>query len=267
MHAGGRPAGLQHEAAGQPAPGQRSVGKDTQPVLLRDGQYVPLVAADKHRVRHLVAERRDQVVGGGQPLRLNQLRGRENGCAVVEDLALPDQVVKSGDGFQDVGVVVGPVRLVEVDAVRLQPAEAAFHRLGDPAAGVAGVGGVGAHLPMELGGEENIVAASAQGPAHHLLGLALGMDISGVDGRDACVQCGVDDTDAFLGAGGSTRWSAGPFPGLLPLPCLPLVRHEATQIRRPPEDSCLSPSLFDPRSNGGGPDDVLWRAQPAIPLI
>jgi hypothetical protein len=65
------------------------------------------------------------------------------------------------------------VGLVQVDSVGLEPAEASLHGLGDPAARVSGMGGVGAHLSVELGGEEDVVAAAAQCPAHHLLGLAL----------------------------------------------------------------------------------------------
>jgi hypothetical protein len=133
----------------------------------------------------LVAEGRDQVVGGGKPLGFHQLRRGENRGSVIEDFALPDQVVEGGDRFQDICVVVRPVRLVQVNPVRLQAAEAALHSLRDPAPGVAGVGRVGAHLAMELCGQEDVVAAAPQGTANHLLGFTLRVDVGGVYGSDA----------------------------------------------------------------------------------
>jgi hypothetical protein len=46
------------------------------------------------------------------------------GQADVADLALPDQVVVDGEGLLQRGVGVGEVRVVEVEVIGAQPAQA-----------------------------------------------------------------------------------------------------------------------------------------------
>ena len=60
------------------------------------------------------------------------------------------------------------------------------------------MGRIGAHLAVELGGEEDVVAAAPQCTPHHLLRFALRVDVSCVYCGDARVQRGLDDADAFV---------------------------------------------------------------------
>ena len=72
-----------------------------------------------------------------------------------------DQVAERAEGFVDVGGRVRPVDLVEVDPVGLQPAQAVVDLADDPAPRVALHVGVVAHASVELGGENDGVAATA----------------------------------------------------------------------------------------------------------
>ena len=58
-----------------------------------------------------------------------------------------------------------------------------------------------AHLAVELGGEDDVVAAAFEGLADDLLVLALAVDVSGVDEVDAGVERGVDDPDRLVVVG------------------------------------------------------------------
>jgi hypothetical protein len=62
--------------------------------------------------------------------------------------------------------------------------------------------GVVAHRAVELGGEDDVVAPPAgQCLGDDLLGLALGVDVGGVDDVDPGVQRAVDDPDALVVVG------------------------------------------------------------------
>ena len=89
--------------------------------------------------------------------------------------------------------------LVEVDPVGSQPPQRILHRADDPAARVALPVGVLAHRVVELGGEDHVVAAAAgERLADDLLGLALPVDIGGVDEVDPGVQRGMDDPNRLV---------------------------------------------------------------------
>ena len=82
---------------------------------------------------------------------------------------------------------VPPVDLVEVDVVRLEPAEAGVDLLQDRLAGQTGAVGPGPHPAVDLGGEDDVLAVGVrlQRPAGVLLAGAGGVDVRGVEGVDA----------------------------------------------------------------------------------
>ncbi|MNI87189.1 hypothetical protein D3C87_2028290 [compost metagenome] len=55
---------------------------------------------------------------------------------------------------------------------------------------------------MELGGQEDVVATTVDGLANHGLGLALRVDISGINAGDPGIEGCLDDANAFGGTRG-----------------------------------------------------------------
>ena len=96
--------------------------------------------------------------------------------------------------------------LVEVDPVGLQAAQAVLDGLDDPAARVAPVVRVVAHLAVHLAGEHDPVAlAAGEGLADDLLRLALRVHVGGVDEVDPRVERPVDDPDRLVVVGVAPR--------------------------------------------------------------
>jgi hypothetical protein len=118
--------------------------------------------------------------------------------AQVEDLAGPDEVVESGHRLLDGRLPVGEVDLVEVDTVGAEPSEGGLDGLPDVAAGSPGAA-VGAEVAVqvaaELGGDDGLVAAAAEGGAEHLFRVAglLAVDVGRIEEVDTQVKGGVDD--------------------------------------------------------------------------
>jgi len=86
------------------------------------------------------------------------------------------------EGLVVVGAHVGAVHLVQVDPVGLQPLQTVLDLLLDPASGVAALVRVAAgltrshvHGAVELGRQDDAVAAAAQHLADDRLRLALGV--------------------------------------------------------------------------------------------
>ena len=129
--------------------------------------------------------KRSRLRRSDDPLRLDDVLGRERRVAEVADLALVHEVAQRAERLVDVGVLVGPVDLVEVDVVGAQPPQAVLALLEDPAAGPAVHVRVLAHRPHELGREHDAVAPVRDRLADDLLGLAGGVDVGGVDEVDA----------------------------------------------------------------------------------
>ena len=118
------------------------------------------------------------------------------------DLPRVHEVAQGAERLVDVAGGIGTVDLVEVDPVGLQPPQAGLHLLHDPAAGVPAPVGTVAHREMDLGGDDDAVAAAArQRPAHDLLGLTAGVRVGGVDEVDAGVEGPVDDPGRLLMVG------------------------------------------------------------------
>ena len=104
------------------------------------GRRSPSIAAHEQRVGRLLGDEALEAALAGGPLRLDDARGREGRGADVADLALVDEVAEGAQRLLDVGVRLGAVDLVEVDPVRVEPAQRVLDGARDPAAGVAAPG-------------------------------------------------------------------------------------------------------------------------------
>jgi hypothetical protein len=113
---------------------------------------------------------------------------------------LPERTrsVRTERDLLDVGVRVGVVQLEEVDVIDPEAAQGLLDLVDDPAAGAAGVVGARSHGTVDLGGDDDVVAASLQGTTQDLLGGAAGVDVGAVDEVDPGIHCGVDDPDAVV---------------------------------------------------------------------
>ena len=170
------------------------------------GQHVGLDGTDEDRVRRLLGHEPLKPPVARDPLCLDDLAARECGGADVADLALVDQVGQRRQRLLDVGMRFGAVDLVQVDPVGAEPPQRVLHRADDPAAGAALPVGIVAHRAVELGGEDHVVPpAAGERLADDLLGLALPVDVGGVDEVDPGVQRGVDDPDRLVVIGVAPR--------------------------------------------------------------
>ncbi len=189
-------------AAGQPPAGQRAPRDHRQAVALRYRQDLPLDAPGQDRVGRLLGHDALTPAALGDPLPLDDVRRLEGRRPDIADLSLVDEVAESAEGLVEVGARFGAVDLVEVDPVGPQPAQAVLDLEGDPPPGVAAVVGPVTHHPVELRREHHLVAAATgEGPADDLLGLALRVDVRGVDDVDARVERAVNDRDALVMVG------------------------------------------------------------------
>src|SRR5438876_351239 len=85
------------------------------------------------------------------------------------------------------------MHLVEVDPISAKAAQALVDGLHDPAARVAPLVLVGAHLIVELGCQHDVVAPSLQCRADDLFAFTERVDVGGVDEVDAAVERALDD--------------------------------------------------------------------------
>ena len=135
--------------------------------------------------------RREAAVRGGVCVLAEQV-GVGVGQADGSDLALDDLLVQRTERLVDGHVRVGAVQLEEVDPVRAESAERGVDGLPDAAGMSAGdalvVGGV-----PELGGDDDVVAPSAECGAEVRLGGPAAVDVGGVEEVDAGVEGCVHD--------------------------------------------------------------------------
>src|SRR4051794_19796755 len=104
------------------------------------------------------------------------------GDAQIARLALLDDVVERFEGFLDRRLVVGMMKLKEIDVICLEQLEAALKRVRDVSAAVAAMlfaCALGVHLRRDL----NFVAAAIENLAEESLAVAVAL--SGVDEVDA----------------------------------------------------------------------------------
>ena len=186
-------------AAREPAAAEWAPGDHAHAVAPAGGEHVGLHGPVQQRVGRLLAHEALAAAPLGDPLRLHDRARREGRGADVAHLARLHQVAQGGKGVVDVRVLFGTVDLVEVDPVGAQPAQAVLDLLDDPAARVAELVGIVAHLAVDLGGQDRVVTpAPGEGLAHDLLGLAARVDVGGVDEVDARVEGPVDDVDRLV---------------------------------------------------------------------
>ena len=161
--------------AGQQAVLQREERQHAQPEPLARGDHLALDVAVEQGVPVLHRDEPLEALGRRGPGRVRDLPPVEVRAADVAHLALVDQLGQRSERLRDRRHVVGPVQLVEVDVVGLQPAQARLHRAADVAtrAAYAVVLAVRAlHVHPELGGHDELVAATLERLPEHLLAAA-----------------------------------------------------------------------------------------------
>ena len=124
------------------------------------------------------------------------------GAADVAHFAGADEVVEGAKGLVLGYGQAGPVQLVEVDAVGLEPAQRVLTGFDDVIARDAPVIRPLAHLAVDLGGQNDFVAPAVlfEGAADELLAFAVVVDIGSIDEVDAPVQGAVDNLYRFFAA-------------------------------------------------------------------
>jgi hypothetical protein len=110
-------------------------------------------------IEYLLADEAFPAAALRDPLGLDDLRRQEGRAAGVAHLPGADQVGQRAQSLVDVGRRVGPVDLVQVDAVGAQAAQAVLALPDDPAGGVSPGVHVPAHRAVHLGGEDDAVTA------------------------------------------------------------------------------------------------------------
>ncbi len=171
-------------------------------IALAGGEHVTFDAAVEDRVRRLLRTEARQTAPLGHPLRLDDLGDRKGRGADRPHLAGPHQVGERRKRLFDVGIRRWPVDLVDVDVVRLQPAQRVFHRAGDPAPRVALHVRVIAHRAVHLGGKHDAVTLAPLSALPTISSDSPGaVAIGGIDEVDAEIHCLMDDADAIIMVG------------------------------------------------------------------
>jgi hypothetical protein len=138
-------------------------------------------------VRTRDALRRDHLFRG-------EIRGPD-----VPDLPLADEIVERAQRFLDWRFRVGPMQLIEVDPIRLEPFEARLdsrhHIASRRSLEQPGV----VHGPAELGRDHHARASRSENPAEKLLrSAAIAVVVGGIEQRDAGSDGLIDDGAALL---------------------------------------------------------------------
>jgi hypothetical protein len=116
----------------------------------------------------------------------------------VADLAGRDEVVERPDRLVDRDRRVGAVRLVDVDVVDAESAQAVVDRPHDPASRVAAAALHAIDRVVELGAQHDVVASTGDRLTDDRLVLAVGIHVGGVDQVDAGVERPVDDAETRI---------------------------------------------------------------------
>ncbi len=149
---------------------------------------VALEVAPGERVVGLQGVEAGEVLELGDAERLGYLEGLPVRDADVTDFALLDEGIESTKGLFDGGDGVVAVDLVEVDVVGLEAAQAGFDGVHDVASRSADIVAADAGAAIDLGGDDDVFARDGEifeGLADADFGLALGVDVGGVDEVDA----------------------------------------------------------------------------------
>ena len=102
------------------------------------------------------------------------------------------QIVQRPQRLLDGDGRVGPVQLIEVNTVGLEPAQTALDLCHDVVAAVATVVGAVAAGKMDLGGQHYAVPPPLEGRADDRLGLPIGVRVGRVYDVEPGVECGIN---------------------------------------------------------------------------
>ena len=171
--------------AREPAAVERAEHKHADAVALCRRQHRGLGLPGKDRIGQLLGGEALSPSPLRDPLCLDELLRRKRGGADRANLALVDQVGQRSERLVDVGVGVGSMRLIQVDVVGPEPAQAVLDGGHDPAPRVPQCVQAGAHLVVELGGEHHVVAPPLQSAADDLFAAAERVLVGGVDEVDS----------------------------------------------------------------------------------
>ncbi len=97
-------------------------------------------------------------------MRVDDHLGRKAGTPDGAHLPVADELGERSQRLVEIGVLIGPVHLVEVDVVGIETSQAVLDGAGDPARGASAVVVIGApvHRQAELGRKHDVAAAVFQ---------------------------------------------------------------------------------------------------------
>ena len=215
--------------AGEEAAGQRVVHDHTDALVAAERQQIGLDLAVQNVVTRLDAV----IPRPAEPLarshRHRELPGRVVRAADVPHLARSDQVVERAQGLVDRSLRIGRVRLIEVDRIGPQPAEAGLAGVEDVPARQALIVGARPDPDPALGRQHEPIATPRRGgepAADHLLGppgrgdvRRDRVDVRRVEERHAPLDGGVHDPERRRLVALTARRSSSP--GRSPTPSSP----------------------------------------------
>src|SRR4029077_14454465 len=180
--------------ASQQAARQRKIRQQAHAVLDHDRQTVFFQFALQQAVVVLGGDERRQAMMPRHRDRLLELRRGWVGPADGADFSGFLKIVECAQGLLDRRLRIGPVQLIKVDPIGLQPPQARFERLHDiaprRAAQLSGI----VHDQTKLGRQYDILAARAQNFAQNFFRAAsVAVDIGSVDQRNAEIERAVND--------------------------------------------------------------------------
>ena len=189
------------KASGEESAAEGRVGDEADAELAAGGEDFVFWIAGPEGVFGL--EGRDGMDLGGAA----EGGGSGFGHAEVADFSGGDELGHGSKGVFNGDVGIDAVLVVEVDVVEVEAFEAGVAGLADVfgAAVDAEEFAVGAAHVAELGGEDDVVAAVADGAADELLVASGAVHVCGVEEVESGVEGAVDDLDGFGVVGGSVK--------------------------------------------------------------
>jgi hypothetical protein len=175
--------------AGQEAAAKRAVSQRRDAVAVGVRQHVAFDFALEHVVGRLIGGERCH---RAEPV---HLRRQKIADADGADFAGYEQILHRAGALFHRHVRIGPMHLIKIDDIGLQPAQRIVDFLQDAAA--TGVAERLAVLPVEacFGGDGHLRAPASQRRTDDLLGMAEAIDRRGVDQCDAAIDRGLNGAD------------------------------------------------------------------------
>ena len=137
---------------------------------------------------------RSLVQSAAQSCQAGEHRGAE-----IADLALASEVVQRPQRLLQRRRGVGPVQLIEVEMIGLEPAQASLDLRHDVVAAAPPVIRPLTHLVVDLRGQHNPVAPALDGLSDQLLRPSLGVDVGGVQHVNPGIERGMHQGDCRSG--------------------------------------------------------------------